>query len=111
MGDVNYLGEKAKGVFIVITLHVRSSRKETGTLNEGMFELEAGGKTYSASSDATIAFDDNFLYEDIGPDTSATGKLAFDVAPKVLKKNPKLRIGELGFGATHGYIELPKTGG
>jgi len=43
VGDINFLGEKAKGVFIVITLHVRSSRKETGTLNEDMFKLETGG--------------------------------------------------------------------
>ena len=111
VGDPNILGKTAKGVFVVIKLRATSARKETGTLSQDMFKLVAGNKEYSADDAAIVAFDQNFFLEDIGPDTSATGKLAFDVAPKVLKKNPKLKIGELGFGSTYGYIELPNLSG
>lgn len=109
VGDPALLGAKAKGVFVIIKLRAKSNRKETGTFSQEMFKLVAGGKEYSADDAAITAFDQNFFYEDIGPDTSATGKLAFDVAPKVLNNNPKLKIGELGFGSTYGYIELPNV--
>lgn len=108
VGDPNFLGETAKGVYIIVTLNAKSYRKETGTFTTDVFKIYAGGKTYDADDAAVTAFKENFFLEDIGPDTSGTGKLAFDVAPKVLKKKPKLRIGELGLGSTYGYIRLPK---
>jgi len=109
VGDPTLLGERAKGVFVIITLHAKSNRKETGTFSQDMFKLVVGDKQYSADIAAITTFNQNFFLEDIGPDTSTTGKLVFDVAPSVLKKNPKLKIGELGFGSTYGYIELPNV--
>jgi hypothetical protein len=57
LGDQQYgLGEKADGVFVVVNLSVTSKKNESATLTDEAVQLEvAGGNTYKADSDGTIA--------------------------------------------------------
>jgi len=112
IGDPEFLGATADGVFIVASVKVHSQRQESGTLTSDVFQLEVDGKKYDPDNDGSTAIigDDAkpFLLEDIGPDSTVKGQVVFDVPKKVLKKHPELRMNELGFGSTHGFIELPK---
>lgn len=112
IGDKDFLGAQADGVFIVVTVKVHSERQESGTLGTDVFQLQVDGKKYDPDNDGTSAIvgDDTkpFLFEDIGPDSTVKGQVVFDVPKKVLKAHPELRMNELGFGSTHGFIELPK---
>jgi hypothetical protein len=53
----------------------------------------------------------DFLFEDLGPSVTLTGRTAFDVALSVFRQHPQLRFNELGYGSTHGYIALPPLSG
>ena len=78
------------------------------------FQLEVSGNTYDTDTEGTIAAigdgQEPLFFEDIGPDSTLTGKVVYDVPPKVLKKRLEMRFNELGFGETRGYIALPKLG-
>ena len=54
--------------------------------------------------------EDPFLFESLGPDSTTTGTVVFDLPESKLSQKLELRFGELGFGETHGYIRLPKLG-
>lgn len=105
------LGEKADGRFLVVTLQVRSDRDESATLTNDVVQLEVNGNTYDTDTEGTVAAagagEDPFFLEDIGPDSTTTGKVVFDVPPSVLSEKLELRFNELGFGSTHGFIRLP----
>ncbi len=74
-------------------------------------EEETGGGVAMRSSSGTTAAigagEQPFFVTTIGPDSTASGKVVYDVPPSVLAKKPEIRINELGFGPTHGYIRLP----
>lgn len=111
IGDMEYgLGENADGVFVVVDLKVRSAKSESVTLTDNVFQLEVDGKTYDTDSEGTVAAmgsgEDPLFFEDIGPDSSLTGKIVFDVPRKVLREDVLMRFNELGLGETHAYIRL-----
>jgi hypothetical protein len=113
IGDQEYgLGAKANGIFVVAELSVTNNKSESVTLTSEVVSLVAGDNTYSADSNAETALvgagEKTFLLEDLGPNVTLTGKVAFDVAPATLREHPQLRFNELGFGDTHGYIALPR---
>jgi hypothetical protein len=114
IGDTDYLGEKANGVYVILDVKVTSQKTESATLTDNVFKLEVDGKTYDPDTSGTVAAvgdgQEPFFLEDIGPDATIRGKVVFDVPKKVLRESPKLRIGELGFGSTHAYIRLPDLG-
>ena len=111
LGDQQYgLGAKANGRFVVVTLKVHSKKNESATLTDNAFQLEVDGNKYDTDSDGTIAAmgagEEPFFLEDIGPDADVTGKVVFDVPKSVLSKKVEMRFNELGFGSTHGYIDI-----
>lgn len=111
IGDQQYgLGAKADGRFVVVSLSVHSDRNESATLTDNVFQLEVGGNTYDTDSDGTIAAigagQQPLFLEDIGPDADVNGKVVFDVPKSVLSKKVELRFNELGFGSTHGYVDI-----
>lgn len=114
LGDQQYgLGAKADGRFVIVTLAVHSDKDESATLSGDSVQLEIGGNTYDTDSDGTVAAvgagEDPFFLEDIGPDADISGKVVFDVPPRVLSRKVEMRFNELGFGSTHGYIRLPDS--
>jgi hypothetical protein len=116
IGDQEYgLGAKANGIYVIAELSVKNNKDESVTLTSETVSLVAGEKTYSPDSSAEIALvgtgGKTFLLEDLGPGVTLKGKVAFDVAPSVLRQHPELRFNELGFGDTHGYIALPNLKG
>ncbi len=115
IGDQDYgLGEKADDVFLIVNVKVRSDKDESVTLSDESIKLEgSNGNTYSADSEGTIAAvgagEDPLFLEEIGPDQTTESRVVFDVPRSVLRSGAKLRFNELGFGSTHGYIELPSV--
>jgi hypothetical protein len=112
LGDQQFgLGAKADGRFIVVKLRVTSDRSESATLTDKVTQLEVDDRKYDPDNEGTVAAigagDQPFFLEDIGPDSTATGTVVFDVPMSVLSKKPEMRFNELGFGSTHGYIRLP----
>ena len=112
IGDMEYgLGEKANGVFVVVKLKVNSTKTESITLSDDVIGLEAKGNTYKPDTDGTVAAigagEEPFFLEEVGPGTTLTGTVVFDVPRKVLGQKPELSFGELGFGSTKAYIALP----
>lgn len=115
LGDQTYgLGEKANGVFVIVKLKVTSDHDESVTLTDSVVKLETEGTTYESDNDGTMAAigtgEDPFLFESLGPDSTTTGTVVFDLPESKLSQKLELRFGELGFGETHGYIRLPKLG-
>jgi len=115
LGDQQFgAGAKADGTFVIVTLKVHSSKNESATMTSEVVKLiSSEGNSYSTSTDGTIAAigsgEDPLFVKDIGPDQTSTSKVVFDVPPRVLNAGMKLRINELGFGSTHGFIALPQT--
>ena len=113
IGDQQYgLGETANGVYLVADLSVTSRKNESATISDDVISLVVdGGNVYSPDSDGTFAAmtegQDPLLLTDIGPDTTLSAPVVFDVPPKVLGKKLELRFSELGFGSTEGFIRLP----
>jgi opacity protein-like surface antigen len=111
IGDPNVFGEKANGVYVILTIKVKSNKDESATLTDSVFKLEVNGNTYDPDNAGTVAAVGNgqepFFLETIGPDSSLQGKVVFDVPKRVLRRGPLVRIGELGFGSTHAYIAIP----
>jgi hypothetical protein len=112
LGDQTYgLGAKADGRFVIVSLRVHSDRDESATITSEVVKLDVGGNTYEADNDGTVAAigdgQDPLFLEDIGPDSTVSSKVVFDVPPSALGKKVSVRFGELGFGSTKGYIELP----
>lgn len=114
LGDTSIgLGEKANGIYVVANLKVTSQKDESATLSDEIVTLNVdGGNTYKPDSDGTIAAvgagDEPFFLEDIGPDSTLTGIVVFDVPKNILGEKLELSFGELGLGSTKGYIRLPK---
>lgn len=112
IGDQTYgLGEKADGRFVSVNVSARNGKDESVTLTD-VFKLDINGKTYEPDNDGTVAAmgsggDEPFFLKDIGPDVTARGLVVFDVPPSAIGKKMELRLGELGFGSTHGYVALP----
>jgi hypothetical protein len=108
IGESEFGGATANGVYVVVQLDVTNHKTESATLTEGTVSLIAGKSVYSADAAASAELPGkSLLIADLGPNVSMEAGLAFDVAPAVLRQQPELRFNELGFGDTHGYIVLP----
>lgn len=116
IGEQQYgIGEKADGVFVVLSLSVRNGKDESVTLTNDIVQLEIDGNKYDVDSDGTVAAigdgQNAFILEDVGPDVTAKGKVVFDVPRSALKKNIEARFNEIGFGSTHGFIAVDPVAG
>jgi hypothetical protein len=108
--------ERAAGTFVIVQLSLHSTKNEAVTLTGDTVKLVArGAAEYSPDSEGSTAAllsagsgaDKPFFLEDVQPDTTTRGTIVYDVAPRVLRRNPKLRFNELGFGNTHAFIRMP----
>ncbi len=110
LGDNEYTGATANGVFVVVPMTVRNGKNETVTVNSSMVKLVAGGKEYESDSDGQVALmgssQKSFFLDDIGPDLSQAGTVVFDAPRAALRAKPEVCIGELGFGPSTGCIAL-----
>lgn len=106
-----FAGETADGIFLVADLSVRNGKDESVTINSDQMKVSVNGKTYETDNDGTVAATldgaESFFLKDLGPDVSTRGVAVFDVPPSVLKGNPEICFGELGFGSSQGCIRLP----
>ena len=111
IGEQQYgLGEKADGVFVIVKLNVKSEKDETATIASETVKLSDGETTTEPDDEAGISVDDPLIFEEIGPDSTKTATLVFDIPLEKLSKKLELRFGELGFGSTEGFIALPTLG-
>ena len=110
LGDNEYTGATANGVFVVVPMTVRNGKNETVTVNASMLKLVAGGKEYESDNEGQVALmgsgQKSFFLEDIGPDLSQPGTVVFDVPKAALGAKPEVCAGELGFGPSRGCIAL-----
>jgi hypothetical protein len=109
------LDEKASGTYLVVNLNAHSTKGQTETLTDETFKVAYdGGPEYSADTDGTVALtmeggsgsEEPFFLTDIQPDSDEKGAIVFDVPDAALGKKLELRVNELGFGSTHGFIRL-----
>ena len=107
--------EQASGTYVIVEIAAHSTKGETAQLSDETFKVTyESGPEYSADSDGTIALtlsgdesgSDPFFLTDIQPDGDERGKIVFDIPDRAINKNLQLRINELGFGETHGFIKL-----
>ena len=113
IGDMTYgLGQKADGMFVVAKVQVHSKKDESATLTDNAMKLQIGNTTYDPDTEGTTAAmgngEDPFFLRDLGPDSTTTGTVVFDVPTSKLSKKMQMRFGELGFGETHALVELPE---
>ena len=116
IGDASFgLDEKASGTYLVVNLKAHSTKGETVTLTDETFKVSyKGGPEYSADTDGTVALtmeggsgsEEPFFLTDLQPDSTEKGAIVFDVPDAALDKKLELRVNELGFGTTHGFIRL-----
>jgi hypothetical protein len=108
------LDEKASGTYLVVSLSAHSTKGQTETLTDETFKVTYdGGPQYSADNDGTVALtmegsgsEKPFFLTDIQPDSDEKGAIVFDVPNAALGQKLELRVNELGFGSTHGFIRL-----
>ena len=83
IGDPDMFGERADGMFVVVTLQLTNNKDETKTFSDTSAKIKTSdGNEYETSSDAVFAFgDDSLLLKDIQPDLTARGKIAFELPP------------------------------
>src|SRR4051794_7809064 len=106
------LDEKASGTYLVVSLSAHSTKGQTETLTDETFKVTYdGGPEYSADNDGTVALtmegsgsEKPFFLTDIQPDSDEKGAIVFDVPNAALGQKLELRVNELGFGSTHGFI-------
>jgi hypothetical protein len=83
IGDPDFLGERADGVFVIADLELTNNKDETKTFLESSAKLKTSdGKEYETSDKAVMSFGDkSLLLKDIQPDLTTRGKLAFEIPP------------------------------
>jgi hypothetical protein len=83
IGDPDFLGERADGVFVIVNLELTNNKDETKTFLEANAKLETSdGNEYETSDKAVLAFGDaSLMLKDIQPDLTTHGKLAFEIPP------------------------------
>ena len=117
IGDTSLgLGETASGTYLVVNLEAHSTKGETVTLTDETFKVTyEDGPEYSADTDGTVGLimegggsgsEEPFFLTDLQPDSNEKGAIVFDVPDAALGKKLELRVNELGFGTTHGFIRL-----
>ncbi len=80
VGD-QYLGRKAQGRFVLISVTVTNTGKESRTLSDSEQKVkDTQGRTFKADSEADIYITDNqVLFQGINPGNSVRGVFAFDM--------------------------------
>jgi hypothetical protein len=93
-----YLGSTAKGIYLMVNIAATNSTYQSVRLSNDQAELEVKGTTYPPDPSALTALElgghNTLSTTDLGPTTTATGWVAYDVPPSALRSNPHLCIHE-----------------
>ncbi len=85
LGDPEFLGERANGRFVIVNLAITNHKDETKTFTNSTVKLKtADGNKYETSTDAEMSLDKSLMLEDIQPDLTTRGQVAFDIPEKKL---------------------------
>ena len=80
IGDNEYSKETTNGTFVVVDLELLNNKDETKTFMSNTAKLRTtDGKEYEVSDKSIMAFDNSLIMEDIQPDLTTSGKLAFEL--------------------------------
>jgi hypothetical protein len=98
-------GTKADGTFVIASLAITNNKDETKTFMDNTAKLvTADGDQYEASTDAAFELKDDLMMEDIQPDLTKRGSIAFDV-PSSKVAGSKLVIEDF-WGRGHVEVDL-----
>ncbi|CDR63851.1 TPA: DUF4352 domain-containing protein [Staphylococcus argenteus] len=91
----------AKGTFVVADVTIKNKGKEALTIDSSMFKLKTGDKTFEADNTGSMSANQNdngsiensFFLQRINPDSTAQGKIVFDVSENIANaKDKKLEV-------------------
>ncbi|CDR50587.1 DUF4352 domain-containing protein [Staphylococcus schweitzeri] len=91
----------AKGTFVVADVTIKNKGKEALTIDSSMFKLKSGDKTFEADNTGSMSDNQNdngsiensFFLQRINPDSTAQGKIVFDVSESIANaKDKKLEV-------------------
>lgn len=86
IGNPDVLGKTSKGVFVVVDLELTNNKDETKTfMNANAKLVTSDGKEYETSSDAILALDNSLVMEDMQPDLTVSGQLAYEIPTRKAK--------------------------
>ncbi|MED3691315.1 DUF4352 domain-containing protein [Peribacillus butanolivorans] len=109
------LPDKASGKFVVLEVSLKNNGNEAVTADASFFKLKRGEKIYEADSAASISanqgedgqIENSFFMQELNPDSEASGKVVFDVAPDVAKASDlKVQVQTGVFGTETETISL-----
>lgn len=105
----------AKDTFVVADVSIKNKGDKALTIDSQMFKLKSGDKSFeadatgslSANQDDDGSITNSFFLEQINPDSTAEGKIVFDVSEKVANtKDKKLEITSSLFSAKSITVDL-----
>lgn len=91
----------AKGIFVVADVTIKNKGKEALTIDSSMFKLKSGDKTFEADNTGSMSanqsdngsIEHSFFLQRINPDSTAQGKIVFDVSENIANaKDKKLEV-------------------
>lgn len=105
----------AKDTFVVADVSIKNKGDKALTIDSQMFKLKSGDKSFEADATGSVSANqsddgsitNSFFLEQINPDSTAEGKVVFDVSEKVANtKDKKLEITSSLFSAKSITIDL-----
>lgn len=87
----------AKGTFVVADVTIKNKGKEALTIDSSMFKLKSGDKTFEADNTGSMSanqsdngsIENSFFLQRINPDSTAQGKIVFDVSENIANAKDK----------------------
>ncbi|MFI3133515.1 DUF4352 domain-containing protein, partial [Staphylococcus warneri] len=105
----------AKDTFVVADVSIKNKGDKALTIDSHMFKLKSGDKSFEADATGSVSANqsddgsitNSFFLEQINPDSTAEGKVVFDVSEKVANtKDKKLEITSSLFSAKSITVDL-----
>lgn len=105
----------AKDTFVVADVSIKNKGDKALTIDSQMFKLKSGDKSFEADATGSVSANqsddgsitNSFFLEQINPDSTAEGKVVFDVSEKVANtKDKKLETTSSLFSAKSITIDL-----
>jgi hypothetical protein len=95
-----YLGSTATGIYLIVNIAATNRSNQPLSLSNNQAELKVKGTEYlpdpSALNALELAGRSTLSLTDLGPANTATGWVAFDVAPSAISSNPRLCFHGIG---------------
>ncbi|MBY7665036.1 MULTISPECIES: DUF4352 domain-containing protein [Staphylococcus] len=104
-----------KNSYVVVDVSIKNKGKESLTIDSNMFKLKSDDKTFDADSAGSLAANqaetgsikNSFFLEQVNPDSTAEGKVVFDVSDAVANaKDKKLEISSSLFSSKKVTFDL-----